>query len=161
MDKLSMTLTTSDLPILTFTCSSIEEYATFFSALESKAIDLPKVWCMDGAMGAGKTTVVSAYGKYKGFLEQVTSPTFSLVNEYRDAKGNVYYHFDFYRIKNEREAFEIGTEEYLYSGNICWVEWYTLIPSLLPESYLLFTIRVVDSSTRTITVTIYENKNRS
>src|SRR5690606_38259479 len=83
-------------------------------------------------MGAGKTTIIKALCKELGVTEHVTSPTFSIVNEYLGLKGPI-YHFDFYRLKNEQEAFDLGYEEYFYSGNYCFVEWPEKIGSLLPD----------------------------
>src|SRR5690606_1930704 len=82
-----------------------------------------KVWLFSGDLGAGKTTLIKEICRYFGVEDTVNSPTFSLVNEYSDRSGSKYYHLDFYRIKNEEEAYDIGAEEYLYSGDYCFVEW--------------------------------------
>lgn len=101
-----------------------------------------KVWIFEGEMGAGKTTLIRALCDSFEVEDNVTSPTFSLVNEYHAAGGQVIYHFDFYRIKNEAEAMDIGVEEYLYSGDYCFIEWPSRIHSLLPSSYLKVQITV-------------------
>ncbi|MCG8477426.1 MAG: tRNA (adenosine(37)-N6)-threonylcarbamoyltransferase complex ATPase subunit type 1 TsaE [Cytophagales bacterium] len=111
------------------------------------------IWRIEGEMGAGKTTLVIALCQALGILDHATSPTFSLVNEYQDEQGTPYYHFDFYRIKEEEEAAAIGTEEYFDSGAICFLEWASLIPNLLPEQYLLIQIDILDPMTRRFKVT--------
>lgn len=94
-----------------------------------------KVILFYGEMGAGKTTTIKAICKALGVEEEVSSPTFSLVNEYVTNKGETVFHFDMYRIDSEDEVYDMGYEEYFYSGNICLVEWPEKIPNLLPEKY--------------------------
>lgn len=94
----------------------------------------------EGPMGAGKTTLIKELCRQLGVEENVSSPTFALVNEYEGRSGKLIYHFDFYRIDDEREALDIGAPEYFESGNLCLIEWSSLIPNLLPESYLLVEI---------------------
>ncbi len=108
------------------------------------------VWILRGPMGVGKTTLVKALVAERGIVENVTSPTFSIVNEYQDMNGQPIYHFDFYRIKNEAEAFDIGTEEYFDSGNWCLVEWPEKIPSLLTMNYFELQLDIIDEQTRLI-----------
>lgn len=110
-----------------------------------------QMFIFDGEMGAGKTTLIKALAKTLGVTEVVTSPTFSIVNEY-EANGNVIYHFDFYRIKDLQEAYDIGYEEYFYSGNICFIEWPGKIESLLPEHYIKIEINVINENTRILSV---------
>jgi tRNA threonylcarbamoyladenosine biosynthesis protein TsaE len=93
-----------------------------------------KVILLYGSMGAGKTTFVKEIGNALQVLDNISSPSYSLVNEYRTAKDEIIYHFDFYRIKNESEAFDMGFEDYLYSGNLCIIEWPEKISNLLPEN---------------------------
>ncbi len=95
-----------------------------------------KIWLFHAEMGAGKTTLIKSICNYLQVSDHVSSPTFALVNEYLSIKAGVVYHFDFYRIKKEMEAFEIGAEEYFYSGNLCLIEWPEMVPSLLPDSFL-------------------------
>ncbi len=83
----------------------------------------PRVYLFRGQMGAGKTTFIKEMGKQLGVLQSVQSPTFSLVNEYQNTAGDIIYHFDLYRLKNVREALDIGIEEYLDSGHLCFIEW--------------------------------------
>ena len=108
------------------------------------------VWALHGEMGAGKTTLVKALVKGLGVNETTASPTFSIVNEYHDKDGKPIYHFDFYRIKNEAEAFDIGTDEYFDSGNLCLIEWPEKISSLLPSSHFEIQLEIIDEQTRLI-----------
>jgi tRNA threonylcarbamoyladenosine biosynthesis protein TsaE len=94
-----------------------------------------KIFIFEGEMGAGKTTFIKALCEELGVTANVSSPTFSIVNEY-EAGDQTIYHFDFYRIKNLQEAYDIGYEEYFYSGNICLIEWPERVAELLPESYI-------------------------
>lgn len=137
-----------------FECHSPEETISFLGALMDFAQG-ELIWVLDGEMGAGKTTFVRQCGDFLGFVEPVNSPTFSIVNEYRSNNGNIYYHFDFYRINSEREAFEIGCEDYFYSGNLCFIEWASRIPSLLPATYLHIKIDAINEQTRVYTITRY------
>ncbi len=89
-----------------------------------------------GAMGAGKTTLIKNLCHRMGVTDEVNSPTFAIVNEYVTDKGQSVYHFDFYRIKKLEEAYDIGYENYFYSGNLCLIEWPELIEPLLPEKYI-------------------------
>ena len=101
-----------------------------------------RVVALFGEMGAGKTTLVKALCKALGVTMEVSSPTFSLVNEYPDAAGLPVYHFDFYRIDDIREAYDLGYEEYFFSGHYCFVEWPEKILNLLPPNTVSVTIRV-------------------
>jgi len=138
--------------VLRFECHSPEETTSFLGALMDFA-QVEFIWLLEGDMGAGKTTFVRQVGEFLGFVEPVQSPTFSIVNEYRSNSGKIYYHFDFYRINSEREAYEIGVEDYFYSGNVCFIEWSSRIPSLLPESYLQIKIESISEYTRAYTIT--------
>jgi tRNA threonylcarbamoyladenosine biosynthesis protein TsaE len=108
------------------------------------------VWALHGEMGAGKTTLVKALVKILGVHETTASPTFSIVNEYRGKDGKPIYHFDFYRIKNETEAYDIGSDEYFDSGNLCLIEWPEKIPSLLPSNHFEIQLEIIDEQTRLI-----------
>ncbi|MNY09326.1 tRNA threonylcarbamoyladenosine biosynthesis protein TsaE [compost metagenome] len=110
-----------------------------------------QIFIFDGEMGAGKTTLIKSLAKALGVTEVVTSPTFSIVNEY-EANGDIIYHFDFYRIKNLQEAYDIGYEEYFYSGNKCFIEWPAKIESLIPEHYIKIEINVINENTRLLSV---------
>ncbi len=90
------------------------------------------VFAFYGVMGSGKTTIIKAFCRVLGSADIVTSPTFSLINQYFDNKQNPIYHFDFYRINSLNEAMDIGYEEYFFSGNYCLIEWPEKIEPLLP-----------------------------
>ncbi len=92
-----------------------------------------KVFAFYGKMGAGKTTFIKAVCEELGVEDVINSPTFAIVNEYVDEHGEPIYHFDFYRIKNLQEVLDIGYEDYVYSGHVCFMEWPELIENLLPE----------------------------
>lgn len=110
-----------------------------------------RIFVFYGEMGAGKTTLIKSLCKVLGVTDNISSPTFAIVNEYR-AVNNTIYHFDFYRLKTETEAMDMGFEEYLYSGNYCFIEWPEKVPELLPEKYISIKIQVVAGGTRYITV---------
>lgn len=99
-------------------------------------------------MGAGKTTLISALMEYLGSQDTVTSPTFALVNQYYTADRQAVYHFDFYRINSIAEAFDMGYEEYFYSGDLCLVEWPEKVEQLLPEDTMVVQIEVINPTTR-------------
>ena len=99
-------------------------------------------------MGAGKTTLISALMEYLGSQDTVTSPTFALVNQYYTAERQAVYHFDFYRINSLAEAFDMGYEEYFYSGDLCLVEWPEKVEQLLPDDTMVLQIEVIDPTTR-------------
>ena len=105
-----------------------------------------------GEMGAGKTTLIRELCAQLGVEDNVNSPTFSIVNEYRTPAGETIYHFDFYRIDKPEEALDFGCEEYLYSGNCCLIEWPERVENLLPEDTDRVYIRVNGNGIREITV---------
>lgn len=108
------------------------------------------VWLLQGEMGSGKTTLVKHVVKELGIESLVTSPTYSLVNEYGLAGKRIVYHFDLYRLKNETEALDIGFDEYLTSGNLCLIEWPEKVKTLLPTQFFEVKIHDVDSVRREI-----------
>ena len=108
-----------------------------------------------GEMGAGKTTLSKALGKALKVVDEVQSPTFSIVNEYMTDTGETVYHFDFYRLESEEEAEAIGVEEYFYSGNYCLLEWPQKVASLLPEEFLRIDIEDTLKGNRNFKITKY------
>lgn len=114
----------------------------------------PQMRCFlfHGEMGSGKTTLIKQLSRQLGVADTVSSPTYSIVNEYRGSAGIV-YHFDFYRIKSQSEAFDIGFEEYVASGHYCFIEWPEMIPDLFPEEYIKVSIQATESGTRILNYT--------
>jgi len=101
-----------------------------------------KIFSFEGEMGAGKTTFIKSICVKLGVKDNVTSPTFSIVNEYSGDKGIRIFHFDFYRIKNPVEVYDLGYEEYFLSSNYCFIEWPEMIEKLLPAETIKITIEV-------------------
>jgi len=132
------------------TVQSISELPSAASAIIKYSANY-KIFLFYGDMGAGKTTLIKSLCQYLGTTEPVTSPTFSIVNEYIGA-GNKIYHFDFYRLKDQTEALDMGYEEYLYSDAYCFVEWPEKIPDLLPQHYINIQIKVHDDNSRQINI---------
>lgn len=133
------------------------EYSYNISEIESIAQQIinqnpEKVILFHGEMGAGKTTFIKALAKVLGVKNPTSSPTFSLVNEYQ-AKESLVYHFDVYRLKNEQEAFDFGIEDYLYSGNWCFIEWAEKIPNLIPDNHTVITISILEDGNRKLSIT--------
>ena len=109
------------------------------------------VFAFYGKMGAGKTTFVKAICEELGVEDTITSPTFAIVNEYRsDLAGELIYHFDFYRIKKLDEVYDMGYEDYFYSGAICFIEWPELIEELLPEGTVKVSIKELPDGSRSV-----------
>jgi len=131
----------------TYSLSEIETVATnLLPHLTSKVV------LVNGEMGAGKTTMIKALCQALNSPDVVSSPTFSLINEYRTANNEPLYHFDCYRIESEEEAYDFGAEEYLHSGHLCFIEWSENIASLLPEESNALMIVKIDATTRKITL---------
>lgn len=112
-----------------------------------------KVILFNGLMGVGKTTLIKSLAKNLGVNDATSSPTFSLVNEYQIANNQYIYHFDVYRLKNETEALDMGIDEYLYSGNWCFIEWAENIPNLIPEEHSNIKINMLSDGKRYLTLT--------
>lgn len=130
--------------------SNIDELSSVSSELETAAND-SKLILFSGEMGAGKTTLIKEFCKHLGVKDEVSSPTFSLVNEYQGKTGKI-YHFDLYRIESEEELYNIGYEDYFYSGYLCLVEWPEMALGIIPEKHISVKIRV-ENDQRIITVT--------
>ena len=113
------------------------------------------VFAFYGSMGAGKTTFIKAVCECLGVDDVITSPTFAIVNEYHaDNDSKVIYHFDFYRIKHVEEAFDIGTDDYFYSGAPCFIEWPELIEPLLPDNAVRVEIEELPDGRRKVTIDV-------
>ena len=104
-------------------------------------------------MGVGKTTLIKEMAKKLGVVNPTSSPTFSLVNEYQINDNQFIYHFDVYRLKNEIEALDMGIDEYLYSGNWCFIEWAENIPSLIPDEHSIIKIEILPDEKRRLILT--------
>jgi tRNA threonylcarbamoyladenosine biosynthesis protein TsaE len=111
-------------------------------------IDGRKIFAFSGSMGAGKTTIIKAICEVLGAKDIVTSPTFTIVNEYRTFSGESIYHIDFYRIKKCEEVFDFGIEEYFDSGSYCFMEWPELVEGILPRETVNVKISVDDKERR-------------
>lgn len=112
-----------------------------------------KVVLFNGEMGVGKTTFIKALCKELGVHEATSSPTFSLVNEYETDKGELIYHFDVYRLKSENEAYDMGMDEYLYSGAWNFIEWSEKIPSLIPDEHTVIDLIKLTNGNRQLMLT--------
>lgn len=111
-----------------------------------------KVFAFFGPMGVGKTTFIKALCNELGVVEIVTSPTFTLINEYQTGKGEIIYHFDFYRIKKIEEVYDFGYEEYFFSGNYCFIEWPDKVAEILPENVVFVQMIENEDGSRTINI---------
>lgn len=109
------------------------------------------VFALYGSLGSGKTTLVQHICKMLGIPENVTSPTYSIINEHM-CNGKPLYHIDLYRLRSEEEAVQVGLEEYLFSGNLCFVEWPDHFENLLPEQHIKIFIRKLENDIRSIEV---------
>ena len=133
------------------TINSIEEIHTTAKKFLDEIGD-NKILAFNGKMGAGKTTFIKAICEVMGVKETINSPTFSIVNEYEAADGSIIYHFDCYRINKIQEALDLGAEEYLYSGNLCFIEWSENIAPLLPDTLVNVDINELENKKREIII---------
>jgi len=113
-----------------------------------------KIILFNGDMGVGKTTLIKTLAKNLGVTETISSPTFSLVNEYEADAGHLIYHFDVYRLKNESEAYDMGIDEYLYSGEWCFIEWAEKIAGLIPQEHSVITISLLPDGRRKLVLKV-------
>jgi len=138
----------------TYSLPQINEIAeSFWKTFPDK-----KIYAFQGQMGAGKTSFIRALCRVKKVKETVSSPTFSIINEYRLPQG-VLYHLDLYRLKDEQEAIRAGVEDCLYSGALCLVEWPERAPGIFPEDTLGISLQMLDENTRKITAPSIIRKN--
>lgn len=128
---------------IVFSLDQIQEVAAQIIASNPKKIIL-----FNGEMGVGKTTLIKQLCKSLGVQDATSSPTFSLVNEYFAANNQIVYHFDFYRLNHETEALDMGVDDYLYSGNWCFIEWSEKISSLIPEEHSVISIQLMADGKR-------------
>ncbi|HSZ32689.1 MAG TPA: tRNA (adenosine(37)-N6)-threonylcarbamoyltransferase complex ATPase subunit type 1 TsaE [Puia sp.] len=138
----------------TYKLSDIDEMARIFW----ESITNKKIFAFQGAMGVGKTSFIRALCSFKKVRETVSSPTFSIINEYGYPAG-IIYHLDLYRLKNEEEAIKAGVEDCLTSGEICLVEWPDRAPGIFPKESLAISIELLDDKTRKITLLPHIGKN--
>lgn len=129
----------------------IHEAARYFL----NAVGDANIFAIDGDMGVGKTTFIKAVCEELGVKDVITSPTFSLVNEYTDGKGEPVYHFDFYRIKKIAEVFDIGVEQYFDSGHYCFIEWPDIVEFFLPDEAVHLEIYEQEDGTRRFIIKWY------
>ena len=130
-----------------FTINSLEEYpaaAKWFTGFLQRG----NIFAFYAKMGTGKTTFIKSLCEELGVEDTINSPTFAIVNEYEDREANTIFHFDFYRINNINEAFDMGYEEYFYSGDLCLVEWPERVEALLPDDTMVVEIEIIDPTTR-------------
>ena len=137
--------------------SDLKEIAQYVA----REIERFQVWLFYGEMGSGKTTLIKEIGKVIGVRDAMSSPTFSIINEYETAEHLKVFHFDFYRLKNEAEAYDIGTDEYFYSGSPCFVEWPEKIPSLIPPLHANVAIQVENNTRRTIVISFHDGEEEN
>jgi len=129
----------------TYNLNQINEVAT-----DLLQAGFPGVWCFFGEMGSGKTTLIKALCQRLGVASTTGSPTFSIINEYNFLSAGKVAHFDFYRLKNEMEAYDLGVDEYFASGFYCFVEWPERVLSLIPDRHIEIRLSVEDPISRKI-----------
>ena len=135
---------------LIFSLDNIQEAAMSFLSSTGDY----KVFALHGDMGAGKTTFVHAVCEAAGVKDNISSPTFSIINEYLASSGNIIYHIDLYRLKSEQEVMQAGVEDCLFSGNKCFVEWPDKAPNIFPDNTLHISISVLDMNTRKLKINL-------
>lgn len=133
---------------IVFSLDQIQEAAAQILASNPKKIIL-----FNGEMGVGKTTLIKQLCKSLGVQDATSSPTFSLVNEYYTSDNQIVYHFDFYRLNKETEALDMGIDDYLYSGNWCFIEWSEKIANLIPEEHSAINIELMADGKRELKLT--------
>lgn len=116
-----------------------------------------KVILFNGDMGVGKTTLIKQLCKTLGVQDATSSPTFSLVNEYQANNNQTVYHFDFYRLNKETEALDMGVDDYLYSGNWCFIEWSKKIANLIPQQHTVINIELLPTGERTLELKLFSS----
>jgi tRNA threonylcarbamoyladenosine biosynthesis protein TsaE len=135
---------------LIFKLENIQEAAAKFLS----AVNINGVFAFHGEMGAGKTTFIHALCEAIAVKENISSPTFSIINQYSTTQGKAIYHMDLYRLKDETEAVNAGVEDCLYSGNTCLVEWPEKAPGIFPDGTVHITITMLDTNTRKLSINL-------
>jgi tRNA threonylcarbamoyladenosine biosynthesis protein TsaE len=135
---------------IVFTLQQIETAAVAIAALTKEH----KIFTLSGEMAAGKTTLVTAICKALCYTGKASSPTFSLINEYILPDNEVIYHIDLYRIKNLQEAIDAGIEDAIYSGNICFIEWPSITPELIPTEAIAIELIKLNENTRQLKINL-------
>lgn len=123
-----------------------------------KRSERARVWLFYGDMGAGKTTLIKEICRHLGVIDPMSSPTFSIVNEYLTDSGEKVFHFDFFRLKGVEEAYDIGTEDYFFSGSYCFVEWPEKVLSLVPDKFVEIRISATSPIFRTIELSVHDGE---
>ena len=139
------------MKVESITINSLEEYpqaAQWFT----KFLQQGRIFAFYGKMGSGKTTFIKSLCEELGVEDTINSPTFAIVNEYEDREANTIYHFDFYRIKSIAEVYNMGYEEYFYSGAYCFMEWPELVEELLPEETVKVLVNEEANGVRTVNI---------
>ena len=134
--------------------SGLDELAFVAKTIINDACN--NIFLLIGEMGSGKTTLIREICKQLNVTDNVSSPTFSLVNEYQSDDRKV-YHFDFYRVESLAEALDAGVEDYFYSGNICLIEWPEIIEDILPSNFLKVEIELIENDKRNYKLTAHES----
>ena len=137
--------------VFSVSINNLIDFATIFWELVKDA----RLFAFHGEMGSGKTTLISVLGKAKGVEEPISSPTYSIINEYRFYEHNTekkIYHLDLYRLNNIEEIIQAGVEDCIYSGDICFIEWPEKIPEFLKENTVNVFIEIVDDSNRQVKI---------
>ena len=132
---------------ITFSLEDIDSVAK-----QVLAQSIKKTITFHAGMGVGKTTFIKALARQLGVKDMTSSPTFSLVNEYETENGDILYHFDLYRLNTEEEAYDMGIDEYFYSGNLCLIEWPEKTPNLIPLDHTAITMKQLADGRRLLTV---------
>lgn len=132
---------------ITFSLAEIDS-----AAQQVLAHNIKNIILLHGEMGAGKTTFIKALAKQLGVTDMTGSPTFSLVNEYATTDGRTVYHFDLYRLNSEEEAYDMGIDEYFYSGNLCLIEWPEKTPNLIPLDHTAIHLKTLPDGRRNLVI---------
>lgn len=129
----------------TYTAKEVDDLPRIAEAILNQTGDL-RIFALYGPMGVGKTTLIKDFLEALGVEDRGSSPTFSLVNEYRTSNERTVYHFDFYRVSDPEEIYDMGYEEYFFSGNYCFVEWPEKMETLLPEDAVVIKLKIEDGA---------------